>query len=183
LPHSEGSSTVARLNVLDVRERGSIKILQHRGDFLTPILLDERASVSLYADHAQTVECPEVRLSKGQCPITADKTVDLEREEPIDLLEIRKRGEEHKALFLRADPVLLLMKGGVGVIVKEECGNFILDLDCSERWRQGLGQHIDILSNITNFVAPTHRCGWLNYARFSDVDGNSGRSMENSRVG
>jgi hypothetical protein len=69
----------------------------------------------------------------------------------------------------------------VGVVVKEECGNFVLDLDCGERWRRG--RHIDIISNITNFVAQTDRCGWLNYVRFSDIDSNSGRSTENSRVG
>jgi hypothetical protein len=78
----------------------------------------------------------------------ADKTLDLEREEPIfdlnrqrNLFKIRKRGEERKVLFLRADPVLLFIDGRDGV-VKEECRNFVIDLDYGEKWRRKWHKHI-----------------------------------------
>jgi hypothetical protein len=103
-------------------------------DFLTPILhilLNEQASVSLYTNH-ETVECPEVRLGNRQCPVKADKTLNLKREEPIldlnrqrNLFKIWKRGEECKVLSLRADLVLPLIDGRDGVVVKDKCRNFV----------------------------------------------------------
>jgi hypothetical protein len=61
-----------------------------------------------------------------------------------NLFKIRKRGEERKVLFLRADPVLLLI-----VVVKVECRNFVIDLDYGEKWRRK--RYNDIV-NMVNFV-------------------------------
>jgi hypothetical protein len=96
-------------------------------------------------------------------------------------VKIQKKGKEHKVLFLRTELVLLLMDGRNSVVLKKECGNFIVDLDNGKGWRRK--RHNDIVGNIFNFVVLADRYGWLSYARFSDVDGNSGRSKENSRFG